>query len=317
MLERYRKLVFDHVYYGLNDYHAAQEIASQVMALYCLKCGYQDDNKIRGWLIKTAKNYLKKHYENKSRERKTFIQYSDQLDYFSPEELNEDDQKSLQDAFHEAFITLSPKELDTILLYLRCRKSIKKMQEITGGSYDALKKQVSRIRKKLKAETYKNLGYYGSKRIVTPELDNLIYQFLRRFKKNLEAGTLTKMHYYFSEVDLKNYKSDLKISKICDYEILIKNSQYWVYVFYRNDTGQLCSLYIKFIIDLQKHLKIIQPPTKVENYKVIHINSLEGKTLKQLLAIYPIQKSGCTSIPDEEIEKLLRQYEANQKDDSR
>ncbi|MFC1898201.1 sigma-70 family RNA polymerase sigma factor [Candidatus Cloacimonadota bacterium] len=313
MNKKFQDLVFNFVYYKVNDYHTANDITSQVMALYCLKCDYQDESKIKGWLINSAKNYLKKYYESNTRERKTFVQYSDQLHFFSPQELNSEDHDSLADAFHEAFKALSEKDLDSILLYLRCRKSIKKMQGTIGGSYDALKKSISRIRKKLKAETYKNLGFYGSKKIVTPELDNMIYQFLRRFKQNLEAGTLEKMHYYFSEVDLNNFDKNIKIKKIIEYEIEKLSSKYKAWVFYTNLHDIAEYFYIEFYIDDNNHLKVTTPPTKKSELVVIKKDSAEGKELSDLLEKYPLDKSGQPKIPKEELENILKQFNEKQK----
>ncbi|MFC1898204.1 hypothetical protein ACFLYJ_01400 [Candidatus Cloacimonadota bacterium] len=70
MNKKFQDFVFNFVYYKLNDYHAANDIISQVMALYCLKCDYQDESKIKGWLINSAKNCLKKYYESTTREKK-------------------------------------------------------------------------------------------------------------------------------------------------------------------------------------------------------------------------------------------------------
>ena len=312
MVKKYQDLVFNFVYYKVNDYHVANDITSQVMALYCLKCDYRDEIKIKGWLINSAKNYLKKFYETNTRERKTFVQYSDQLHFFSSQELKSESHNSLTEAFHEAFKTLSEKELDSILLYLRCRKSIKKMHEIIGGSYDALKKRVSRIRKKLKAETYQNLGFYGSKKIVTPELDNLIYQFLRRFKQNLEAGTLEKMHYYFSEIDLNKFEKNIKIKKIIEYEIEKTGSKYKIWVFYYNFEGIAETFIIEFKVNEKGNLKILVPPKKDRNPAVFSTDSNEGYLLLKLLNKYPIDKSGRPKIPKEEIEKILKMQVANQ-----
>jgi hypothetical protein len=228
--------------------------------------------------------------------------------------LNEEDQKSLKDAFHEAFQTLSSDDFEIILLYLRCRKSVSKLLEITGGSYNALKKRISRIRKKLKAETYRNLGFYGSKRIVTPELDNQIYQFLRRFKKNLEAGTLEKMYYYFSEIDIKRYTPPVDIKKIVNYDIDLINMQYRLWVFYKNFTDNADSFYIDFFIDEKKHLKIITPPTKPNKMFVMDIETEEAKILFEMVKTYPVGKTGRANIPDSELQKIIKQLEAKQKE---
>ncbi|MFC1898203.1 hypothetical protein ACFLYJ_01395 [Candidatus Cloacimonadota bacterium] len=235
------------------------------------------------------------------------------MHFFSPQELNSEDHNSLADAFHEAFKALSEKELDSILLYLRCRKSIKKMQEAIGGSYNALKKRISRIRKKLKAETYKNLGFYGSKKIVTPELDNLIYQFLRRFKQNLEAGTLDKMHYYFSEIHISNFVNNIKIKKIIEYGIEKVGIKYKVWVFYYNFEGVAETFIIEFKINEKGNLKIITQPKKFNNPIVFNTDSDEGQRILALLNKYPEDKTGRPKIPKEEIEKILKQHAEKRK----
>jgi len=309
MLEIYQKFTFNYVYYKLNDYHDASDITSQVLALYCLKCNYLDDNSIKGWLINTSKNLIKKHYTKKSRENKTIVQYIDQLNHFHNEELSANEQQSLSNAFHEAFDALSKKDLDIMLLYMRCDRSIKKTHLILDVSYDSMRKKISRIKKKLKAETYKNMGYYGSKMIVTPELDNQIYQFLRRFKINLENDSLEKMHYYFSEIDIKDINKKFEINKIFDYEIELKNSIYKVWIFFKNKKSIGDSFYIEFYINENNYLKIITPPTRPQKVIVIQANSNEGNQLNELLNKYPIDKTGRPKIPKEEIEKIFKMQE--------
>jgi hypothetical protein len=186
------------------------------------------------------------------------------------------------------------------------------MHNTIGGSYATIRKRVSRIKNKLKAETYRNLGFIGTKMIVTPQLDNLIYQFLLRFKKNLENNTLGKMHYYFSEVDLKNYNPSYEIKKILDYDIELNDSIYKAWVFYNNKFGTYDSFHIEFFIDNKNHLKIVTPPTKTKKMFVFEQESEEGKQIRKLLDTFPIDKSGRPKIPEEEMDKIIKQFEEKQ-----
>ena len=218
----------------------------------------------------------------------------------------------LHDAFKESFKSLNDMELKTIFYYFQCNENIKGMHNNIGGSYATLRKQISRIKNKLKAETFKRLGYIGSKRIVTPQLNNLIIKFLRRFKKNLEAGTIEKMYYYFSKVDLKNYNPNYEIKEIFGYDVDLNDSIYKAWVFFNNKHNLMDSFYIEFFIDDKNHLKIITPPTKTKKIVVINEDSIEGKQIKKLLDTFPIDKSGRPKIPEEEIDKIIKQFEEKQ-----
>ena len=204
-------------------------------------------------------------------------------------------------------------ELKTIFYYFQCHENMKEMHANIEVSYVTLRKQLSRIRNKLKAETFKRLGYIGSKRIVTPQLNNLIIKFLRRFKKNLEAGTIEKMYYYFSKVDLKNYNPTYEMKEILDYDINLNDSIYKAWVFYNNKHNVIDSFYIEFFVDDKNHLKIVTPPTKTKKMVVINKDSIEGKQIRKLLDTFPIDKSGRPKIPEEEMDRIIKQFEENQK----
>ncbi len=309
----WQEMVFNYVHYRLFDYHTAKDITAQTMALFWLICNYEEEAKIKGWLINTAKNQIKKYLTKISKENHNEIRFTEHLYSILPDDVSSENRKTFKEAYEEALTNLSKKEMEFLFTYFRCRQSIKKLHEIVPGSYSALRKRISRIKKKLKAETYRNLGFIGSKKIVTPELDNLIYQFLRRFKQNLEAGTLEKMYYYFSEIDLSEFNMKYDVIRIIDYDIVFKDSMYKVWTFYEDSQNNLDSFFIEFFIDPKNSLKIKTPPTKTKKIVTIEPDSDEGMKLKELFDQFPIGINGHPSIPQDEIKKIINEYEAKKR----
>ena len=310
-LEEYNKAAFGYALYLTGNIDAANDIASQTISLFLLS--FKGGSNEKGWIINTVKNYSNKYFDKIKLENKQVRTYREELVEKIYGQVEYERDESLQEAFRDSFEALNDIELKSLFYYFQCNENIKEMHDNIGGSYATLRKQVSRIKNKLKAETYRNLGFIGTKMIVTPQLDNLIYQFLLRFKKNLENNTLEKMHYYFSEVDLKNYNPSYEIKKILDYDIEINDKIYKAWVFFQNKQNVGDSFYIEFFIDDKNHLKIVTPPTKPQKLFIIEESSEEGKQIRKLLDTFPIDKSGRPKIPEEEMDKIIKQFEENQK----
>lgn len=303
----YNKTAFGYALYLTGNIDAANDIASQTISLFLLS--FKGNGNEKGWIINTVKNYSNKYFDKIKKENKQVKTYREELveKIYGQTEYERDE--SLKEAFKDSFKALNDNELKSLFYYFQCNENIKEMHDNIGGSYATLRKQISRIKNKLKAETYRNLGFIGTKMIVTPQLDNLIYQFLLRFKKNLENNTLEKMHYYFSEVDLKNYNPAYEIKKILEYDIEINDSIYKAWVFYENKYNSIDSFHIDFFINDKNHLKIVTPPTKIKKIIVLEPESEEGKQIRKLLDTFPIDKSGRPKIPEEEIKKIIEQFE--------
>ncbi len=306
-----QNIAFKYALYKTCNIEVAKDISAQTISLFLLSYNNLSDE--CKWIINTAKIYCKTYFNSEKREKKKLKNYRDELIELLADDTNNGYNRELNSAFKESFETLNDEELQIILLYFQCKQNVTEMAKILDFSYVALRKKISRIKGKLKAETYKRLGYIGSKRIVTPQLNNLIIKFLTRFKKNLENGKLNKMYYYFSKIDLSKYNLKYDLKKIIDYDINLTESIYKVWVFYKNHRDETDSFYIEFEIDETNHLKILTPPTKPKKVHKIDANSTEGMRLIKMMNTYPIGKTGRPIIPDEEIEKIIKEFEAKQK----
>lgn len=300
-LQQYQKSAFSFALYITNNFDIAEEISMQVISLFLLQ-----SNKIEnpnGWIINTSKNYCNKYFTKQKREKKIIDSFHKEFNSYIKK--NDDDNNEIQNAFQESYKELNDNELSTLLYYFNCDKNIKKMHENTGESYAALRKRISRIKKKIKAETFRKLGYYGSKKIVTPQLNDLIIKFLQRFKHHVENDTLNKMFYYFSEIDLSKFNFKFDIKKILDYDITIVNSLYKTWVVFQDNKGIPNSFHMTFFVDNKNHLKIVLPPKLVNHIKVVKTDSIEGKKVQNLLDKIPVNLSGQHNISKDELEKLL------------
>ena len=310
-LEKHQKLVFNYAFYHTGNIETSEDIASQTMCLFLLSTDKIKDDDVNGWLINTTKNYCNQFFDNSKKELKKANNYRHEFMEQLYEQNDIGHNETLKEAFQDSFNILNYQEMKTLLYYFQCNENIKEMQKNIGISYTALKMQISRIKRKLKAETFKRLGYIGSKRIVTPQLNNLIIKFLCRFKKNLEAGTIDKMYYYFSEVDLKNYNPAYEIKKILDYEIRLSESVYKVWIFFKNNKDKTDSFYIEFYIDDKNHLKILTPPQKPLKVFKFKADSEDGMKILQMLNSAPVDRTGVSKFSDEELVKILKQIEKN------
>ncbi|MBC8385848.1 MAG: hypothetical protein H8E57_10075, partial [Candidatus Cloacimonetes bacterium] len=171
----------------------------------------------------------------------------------------------------------------------------------------------SRIKRKIKAETFLAIGKVTTKKIITPQLNNQIRKFLDRFKENLEKNTLNKMYYYFSEKKLDNYNPDFYIDKILDYEIELTNSIYKLWVFFESKENKRDSFFIRFFIDKNNYLKIKTPPQRPEKHIVISTDSEEGRKLLKLINDYPENKEGFYDIPTGQLEDIINKLEEKKK----
>lgn len=302
-IQSLKKSAFNYALYSTENMEVANDISSEALALFILSADKISEP--AGWVLNTTKNYCKKYFDSSKRNQNIEKNYRNEIFNSMGERPKLESDEELRRAFKKSFEVLSQNELKTIMFYFQCNESIKLLHENIGGSYQALRAKISRIKRTLKAETYKRLGYYGSKKIVTPQLDNQIVKFLKRFKNNLEAGTLEKMYYYFSEVDLSNYKKDIHIKEILEYEIELVNSIYKAWIIYHDYSDVIQAFIIKFRINEKNMLKILSPPAPSKKAISIDIDSDMGTILTELLEKYPPDKSGQQTIPAEMIEKLL------------
>ncbi|RLC53037.1 MAG: hypothetical protein DRZ79_00135 [Candidatus Cloacimonadota bacterium] len=306
-LEKFQNLAFKYALYKLEEEEAAKEVASQTLSLFILKSDKIENIKSKQWIISTCKTFCKEFFRKNTKRRKNEFKFrNDILEKIRYKDNNETNE-ALIHAYNESYNTLSNKELKLILFYFQCGESVSEMHALLGGSYSTLRQQISRIKRKLKAETFKKLGYIATKKIVSPQLNDLITKFIQRFKDNLEKNTLYKMYYYFSEKDLKNYNPDYDIEKVMDYEIELNNSIYKVWVFFKNKKQESDSFFIEFYINEKNFLKIITPPTKPKKFIKLKTDSVEGKKIKQLLNQYPPDKSGKSQIPSALLEEIINQ----------
>ena len=122
----------------------ADDLAQDALVKAYLSCaGYQDKGKFRSWLFKIAYNTFLNH--------KASLRCTESIDEARTliSSTNTDSEFEHQDLYL-VLRTLPPKERSSITLFYLNGYSIKEIAAITDTSEDAVKKQLSRGREKLK-----------------------------------------------------------------------------------------------------------------------------------------------------------------------
>jgi len=308
-LQKLQQISYNYSLYRTRDFDLSDEISMKTIGLFLLKADEVLNDQANKWIINTSKIHIQEHFRTSKQNHDSIKKYNQDIIEKLSINLTSETDAELKETFKEVLQTLNIEEMRIILFYFQCDMKIKTMYSLLDISYDALRKKISRIKRKLKAETFKKLGVIATKKIVTPQLDKLIVDFLQSFKKSLEENSLEKMYYYFSKIDLDNYNPTYDISKIVDYEIKLTNSIYKVWVFYKNNSNETDSFYIEFLIDDKNHLKIITPPQKSEKVFKFDKDSEEGKKILQMLNSAIVDKTGVSRFSSEELEKILKQIE--------
>jgi RNA polymerase sigma factor (sigma-70 family) len=286
--------------YKLGNSGQAEDVAAQTVNLFILKSNTINPEKFNAWIRSTCLNYCRKFYDNKKREN--FLQKGlreSLVEFFGVEH-----DSNLTDNFKKSMENLDELETRSLVLYFNCGQNVKNMSEITGESHASLRKRVYRIKMKLKAETYKNLGYIATKKIIVPKLHEAIIQFVRRLKNNIEDNTIDKMFYYFSETNTQNYNPNFDIQKIKDYEVILCDGKYKIYLFYLDSQKQMNNITFSFFLNEKNQLKISGLPKQQRKIAKLNKSSQSAKELSSLLKKFPENRQGLIKIPPEIMQKL-------------
>ena len=308
------KLSFRTALYITGDYNAAKKIASRTASLFLLNHPDKDTEDLKGKIYVTTRNFSYEHFRKQKRDEKLKDKYKAKLiTEILPGETETDIR--LREAFTKASQSLTDEQLRTLVLFNTCDHDYKQMQEITEISVPTLRKRISRIKAKLKAETNLNLGITYTQKIVTPELNNVLYKFLCRFKKNLEENTMHKMYRSFSKQDLENYNETIDIVKIKGWDIQKIGDEYFVMVIYLNSEGFKEAFDFKFTI-ANKNLKITRPPCKKKITASYKKGTPLHTELMKLKKMYPPDGQGRMTIPKELLDNLAKKYNKQKQEDT-
>lgn len=304
--EEVEHLSYCYALYKTRNISQSRQIAKETVGLFILNNIEGEIKGIRGWIFTTTQNKCYEYFRDNKKTNKIADRYEQKLMFESHLDIAERDE-NLHNAYKKACLNLNENQLQTMILYRQCNRDYQLMHMISGVSVCALYKRTDRIRKKLRAETNLNMGVICTIKIVTPDLDNVVYKFLTGFKKHIEGNTLHKMNRYFSKQVLQSYQETFDIKAIDNYEIELDKDEYKVYVTYDNYNDETEVFEIGFKIK-NRRLKITKPPKKKEDAVVLPKNSPYAKALFKLMNLYPPDPSGKSTIPKDLLDNLVAKY---------
>jgi len=170
LLKKLHGIAYTYALYKVGSLDVAEDIASQAIYSYLLKRDQITHDNHEGWIYSTSKNYCNQYFELIKSERKLKttlkIRLADEIQQRINETKNyaEQEKNTLLEAVNDVKASLSEKELKTYIFYLRCERNIKQMHRASGESYSALRQRVSRINRKIKAETFQRMGVITTKK---------------------------------------------------------------------------------------------------------------------------------------------------------
>lgn len=294
---------YNFAYYKLGNKQQAEDVASQTINLFLLKTDMINPEKRIAWLRTTCLNYCRKYYTRVVRDKRNINHVREELIHF----YRDDHQENLEliSSFRKAMENLNELEARTLVIYFNSGQNIKKMSEIIGENYSSLRKRIFRIKNKLKAETYKELGYIATRKIIIPQLHEAVIQFIKRLKKNIENNTIEKMFYYFSEIDIKDYKPEFDIQKIRDYEVTLRDGIYTIYLFYQDSAEVMRNLNFSFHLNRKNQLKIIRLPKMARRLLHFENSTKTAQEIIKLLRNSPENGKGLIKINSDTLKQII------------
>ena len=209
---------FNYAFSKTKDVYISFAIANKVTYKLMMEHPEGSTSFIESWVITNTKTLCSRYFRDIKKQGNIKKNYRNEYLTGSVFDMTVADEQ-LKEKFYEVYRSLTEQEIETYTLYHLTKHSFVKMNELTGIPISTQKQRIQRIKQKVKAQTNIKLGMMCTTEILTPQVKNLIYLFLRRFKENLEAGTLNKMYYYFSKTDLKEFDETIKIKKLIDMKL--------------------------------------------------------------------------------------------------
>ena len=301
------KISMNYAMYKLNNKNEAKNISQKVTSEFILKDVKGSYKELRSWSFGTTKNMCNKLF----RERTNTTSMTEELliEVLLPEE---ESNWELREAFRKAYSTLKKEELELLVLYDQTGHSFVQMSELTDKSVGNLQQKIKRIKKHLKATTNLNMGIVCTKKIVTPALDNVLYKFLKSLRENMNAGTLYKMHYYFSKDMIKKIDDTMDIVETINYEIAVEDGIYSICVLYMNSIQETNAFEFSFMFEANR-LKVTKAPFTRKLGFCFVPGTPAYEEFEQLRKLYPPDKSGKSTVPQEQIEAIIKKYKKQKK----
>jgi len=176
-LHELQQISYNYSLYRTGDFTLSDEVSMKTIGLFLLKADEIENDNATKWIVNTSKIHFQSHFRITKQDQDNIKKYQhDLLEKITNNFMKEKDE-DLRFAFKDSLNTLTNDEMKTILFYFQCNMKIKILFTILEISYPTLRKKITRIKRKLKAETFKKLGVIVTKKFVSPQIDFLIINF--------------------------------------------------------------------------------------------------------------------------------------------
>jgi hypothetical protein len=208
----------------------------------------------------------------------------------------------------EILKNLPAKERKLLQYYADTGKNYIKLARKNRSNYEAVRKQIYRLKRGVYAKYYRHLGMIGSLKLLSAQLNESIRYCVKRLNVCMMNNEMHKLKKYFGEEIDRNELPDIDIKGVFKYDIIALNeTKYQISVYYRNSNDEFNCFMMEFY-ETNKHVPICitKLPKAPSRMRYFNKSDLGKETTQKVLAVN--KTKGTLELNSKQREEILKKY---------